>query len=358
MIDEKSWKLGVIEGFFGRSWSWQDRLDYAIFLKEAHYQFYLYAPKSDKFLRKSWQTSWFREQTQQMIQLCTHYQNMGLQFGIGLSPYEGYLEDSKKVKLQIERKITELNTIGINLLAVLFDDMRGDIPNLAQKQAEIVHQIQDKSSAEILMCPTYYSTDPILEKVFGNMPKGYWSDLGTLLHPEIQICWTGPRVCSPAYPKVHLETMTQKFQRKPFLWDNYPANDGAKMSRFLHLRAFTQRSPQLSKQLSGHMVNPMNQPWLSRIPLASLPKLYDTERPYHPDQVFQQICQELCPIEIANLIAQDLSLFQDQGLDQFSAETRNELLQKYQNFPDNPYAQEIVDWLQEKYRFDPSCLTD
>ena len=33
----------------------------------------------------------------------------------------------------------------------------------------------------------------------------------------------------------------EAMRRKPFLWDNYPVNDGPRMSQFLHLRAFTGR---------------------------------------------------------------------------------------------------------------------
>jgi hyaluronoglucosaminidase len=36
---------GVIEGFFGRPWTWQARADYATFLGQNDYQYYIYAPK-------------------------------------------------------------------------------------------------------------------------------------------------------------------------------------------------------------------------------------------------------------------------------------------------------------------------
>ena len=51
-------QLGIIEGFFGREWQWEDRANYAEFLAQHHYDFYIYAPKSDKFLRTQWQQDW------------------------------------------------------------------------------------------------------------------------------------------------------------------------------------------------------------------------------------------------------------------------------------------------------------
>ena len=47
-------KAGVIEGFFGRPWAWPARLSGADFLRDCGYQFYIYAPKSDSFLRRRW----------------------------------------------------------------------------------------------------------------------------------------------------------------------------------------------------------------------------------------------------------------------------------------------------------------
>ena len=46
--------VGVIEGFFGKPWSWDDRASYAGFLRELGFDFYIYAPKADRRLRKEW----------------------------------------------------------------------------------------------------------------------------------------------------------------------------------------------------------------------------------------------------------------------------------------------------------------
>ena len=48
-------ELGLIEGFFGRPWSWADRHEAVRFLGPRGYLFYLYAPKADAFLRRRWQ---------------------------------------------------------------------------------------------------------------------------------------------------------------------------------------------------------------------------------------------------------------------------------------------------------------
>ncbi len=348
----------VIEGFFGRSWSWRNRREYAPFLRDSGYQIYIYAPKDDPFLRKRWREDWPSETSTKIEKLIEAYHAEGLKVGVGLSPFELYLNYDVSARMELRSKIASLNAIGPDTLCILFDDMRGDVPELARLQAEITHQIADISTAgHIIMCPSYYSFDPILEKVFGTMPSDYFQDLGRLIASEIEIFWTGPRVCSDEYPESHLHEVGELLQRRPFLWDNYPVNDGEKKSQFLHLRAFENRS-HLRELTAGHAVNPMNQARLSRIPLQTLPMAYSQGEAYCGRTAFNAACKELCSTEMAAHLGEDLGAFQDVGLQGMDAEFRQNLIVKYQKFPDDPYAREIVAWLNGEYEFDPACLTD
>src|SRR5690606_28628463 len=121
---------------------------------------------------------------------------------------------------------------------------------------------------------SYYSHDPRLAEVFGPMPDGYLADLGRGLDAGIDIFWTGQRVCSERYTVEEFEAIADLLQRPPVLWDNYPVNDGRLPGPFLHVRAVGQRPAGRRQVLRGHRANPMNQAWLSRLPLASLPACY------------------------------------------------------------------------------------
>lgn len=352
-------QLGVIEGFFGRSWSWQARNDYVAFLANNGYHYYIYAPKSDAWLRKNWQQRWPQQHFTALQQLRNNYRSQQMNFGIGLSPHEIYLDNSRDNRALLLNKIDELNQLQPDILCLLFDDMRGDLPNLAEIQTELMHRVAARSNAtQIIFCPTYYSFDPVLEKVFGARPQGYWEYLGKNIDPAINIFWTGPKVCSETYPITHLQEVAQLLQRKPFLWDNYPVNDGAVKSNFLQLRAFNSSYSQLHDLTAGHAVNPMNQSWLSRIPLSSLPRAYREPSTYEPLQAFIGACMQLCEPQLAQTLIEDMPLFQDQGLHQLTIQMRNTLQHKYQQFLPNPYALEVIDWLNDGYKFDPACLTE
>ena len=79
-------KLGLIEGFFGKGWSWEARARYAQWLPRHGYGFYLYAPKEDGYLRKHWATPWPADQLEALCQLARQCRENGLAFGVGLSP--------------------------------------------------------------------------------------------------------------------------------------------------------------------------------------------------------------------------------------------------------------------------------
>ncbi|MCI5123788.1 MAG: hyaluronidase [Candidatus Electrothrix sp. AR5] len=355
--------LGLIEGFFGRAWSFTARYDYAEFLKNNGYHFYIYAPKNDPTLRKKWQEDWPAETATQLQSVVRHYQSLGLDFGLGLSPFEIHTYDSS-ARQSLKKKIRRLNRLGVDILCLLFDDMRGDLPNLAQTQTQIVRDVLHLTTAKkVIMCPTYYSFDPVLEKVFGPRPKGYFQDLAKGLPSAVDIFWTGPEVCSQKYPQSHLQTVNQLLGRKPFLWDNYPVNDGSKISKFLHLKAFDNRPGSLSELTAGHAANPMNQPWLSRIPLYSLPRSYGEGLSYDPQKTLQKAVTHLCGNKLAQQLTKDIELLHTQGLDKISPAQKKQLIEQYScidsTYPCTyPYTQEIIDWLRGEYAFDPACLTD
>lgn len=352
---------GLIEGFFGRPWSLADREAYAPFLAEAGYGFYLYAPKKDPHLRRQWQQPWPTQERRQMAHLREVYADSGVKFGVGLSPFELYREPWPVAREALRRKLTELKPFALDILGLLFDDMRGDQPDLAQKQVDLAHLCADVlPDTRLIMCPTYYSFDPILDQVFGARPADYLKTLGQKLDAAVDLFWTGPEVCSRHYPEAHLQEVVALLQRKPVLWDNYPVNDGKKISRFLHVRPFQHDTALLSQYLAAHAANPMNQPQLSRIPLWTLPQNYKAEAPLSADAFSESLFLH-CHSAVAEALLQDVASLQDQGLDDMGETQRLALAAKYQELAQRWHstpAQEVADFLTEQYAFDPACLTD
>ncbi len=340
------------------AWSWQARQDYADFLKTHGFNSYIYAPKSDRLLRQDWQQSFPGEHLENLKNLSGIYRDKGLEFGIGLSPFELYKNFDTEQQALLKGKLDQINTIGPSTLCILFDDMAGEFDGLASQQIKICNFILDHSQASyFIFCPTYYSYDPALTSHFGKMPDHYFEDIGGGLDQAIDIFWTGPKVLSESYPAEHLQEVAEKLRRLTLIWDNYPVNDAKHMTDFLHLQPFPDQAEVIKQYTRGHIANPMNQAYLSQIPLFSLANYYRDNPVSHAKDQLSQACQALCPAPLAALLMEDAEFFQQQGLQKLDAQSKQNSLARYQAYSDNPMAREVIDWLDGLYTFDPACLT-
>jgi hypothetical protein len=337
-------ELGVVEGYFGRPWSHEDRKEVATRLRDLGYSFFHYAPKADVYLRRRWREPHPSGAFAELADLSAHCRGLGMRFGVGLNPYELYRDFSNSAKADFLAKIRALDEIGIDDLAILFDDTRGDVPDLAAREAEIVHTALDVTRASrVVMCPTYYSDDRMLDVVFGQRPAGYLDDLGRRLDPRVGVYWTGEEICAREFSVGHLTRVAEGLRRKPTLWDNYPVNDGPCMSRFLHLRGFTGRPGVIGSYVAAHAINPAMQPHLSLIPAATLAASCRQGTAYCYMSAFRTAARSLAGADLAGMLERDLHAFQDRGLDQLG-DDRDRLRQRYAAV-DHPMAAEVVRWL-------------
>lgn len=340
--------LGIVEGYFGPAWSWSERAETMRALAAHGYRRFIYAPKADPFLRRRWREHHPQEELQCIADFAVACHAAGVRFGIGLTPFEAHLGDEADAFASLSAKLAELTAVGIDDLALLFDDMKGDLPDLAARQIRMTEfcagRLADKG---LIMCPSYYSDDPILDRVFGTRPANYLADLGQGLDPSIGIFWTGAKVCSTEFEMADIERVAGEMRRKPFLWDNYPVNDGPRMSKHLHLRGFTGRPATLANVCAGHAINPALQPVLSRIPALTLATSYRQGVTYNAEAAFATAATEVLGDEFASMLAADLAALQDVGLDA-SAAQKDAWRARY-GAVDHAGAREILGWLDDLY---------
>jgi hypothetical protein len=343
--------LGVVEGFYGKPWRFEDRAFVVETLAPAGFRFYHYAPKADVFLRARWREPFPEERAASLQRFAALCRAHGMRFGVGLSPLQIFDDFNDDARAVLGAKLDELNAIGLDDLALLFDDMKATRADLAAVQAEITHWVAARTEAtRLVMCPSFYSFDPILDRVFGARPARFLEDLGGALDPKIDIYWTGPEVCSKEISPGHLDDVAEALKRKPFLWDNYPVNDGPRMSKHLHLRAFTGRPAAMGDHLSAHAVNPALQPRLSVIPALTLAASYREGARYCYQRAFREAAAQLCGAELAASLEGDLLSLQDGGLDRI-AERIPRLTARYGAF-DHAIAREVIGFLEGAYSTD------
>jgi hypothetical protein len=226
---------------------------------------------------------------------------------------------------------------------------------LASKQIEIINFIKDYTKAQILFCPTFYSDDPILERIFGEKPINYLEELGENLPLNVEIIWTGPKIISPEISAEHLQRVESVLKRKPFIWDNFFANDGPKQCQFLKIKPLTGRDNQSLAASAGWSFNPMNQSHLSKLVYqASCQVLQEGQK---ANLALFDTLRKIVPKELAELLLKfgaDLTLYGRVDLEKSIEESIAHKL----SMVNSPLAMEIKDWFNGKFVVDNECLTD
>ena len=131
-----------------------------------------------------------------------------------------------------------------------------------------------------------------MEKIFGEMPPGYFEDFARDLPERAAIFWTGDRVMSSGYPLSSLEKAREIIGRKPFIWDNYPVNDEA-MFREMHLGPVIGRGKTLSRHAEGLIANCMEYAECSKIPLCTVADYLWASEHYDPERSFENAVREI-----------------------------------------------------------------
>lgn len=346
--------IGVVEGFFGPQWNEEARLSYASFLKDAGGEFFIYAPKQDQYLRKLWREDYSPEYISKLTALKNHFHKHQIKFGIGFSPFALGMIVTAADKIILKEKIEAFNSMGIDILGLFFDDMPTN-ENLAPTQLEVLEIVTSTFKNKVIFCPTYYTPDPILEKVFGKKPDHYLDSIVDSAPTEVAIAWTGPKVISPEISDDHLRETATLLKRKPYIWENFFANDGPKNCKFLKLKPYSGRTD-LSLPLSeGFAFNLMNQAELSKINF--LAAKYVLADGLESTLAFKHAVEKLCSSQLKAVLEQNLEKFLTSGLDNISDEEKSKILTALAPLKD-PMSTEIKNWLQGEYTVGSECLTD
>lgn len=75
--------LGIIEGYYGKPWSWDQRREMIAALSEIGYRYFVYAPKADYFLRRNWRDEFPKELESGLSRTAAICRERGVQFGVG-----------------------------------------------------------------------------------------------------------------------------------------------------------------------------------------------------------------------------------------------------------------------------------
>jgi hyaluronoglucosaminidase len=300
-------RRGIVEGFFGPPWSMSHRKAFFEFGAARGMNTYLYAPKDDPYHRERWTEPYPRQQWKAVLQLIQHAQARGIDFVYGFHPGKGLYFSNDIPVTTLLAKARRFYDAGVKTFAVLFDDIpsylefetdrRNFRESLARAESTWLAKVQAMQPAqwrdvEWWICPSYYTSDPLLPRVFGRFEPNFLDVLGEYLPPSVAFFWTGPSVVSKAITLPHVQKIATRVKHRILLWDNYPVNDLA-MRDELHLGPLRGRDRKLPLAVYGYLSNPLLQEDLSLIPLATCLDYAADPSHYKPESSWARIVREL-----------------------------------------------------------------
>jgi hyaluronoglucosaminidase len=276
--------LGIVECFYGPTWSAGDRGTVLRAAAAMGYDRYLVGLKDDPFHRDRWRDPYPPHRLGEQAALVEAGRGRGVEVGFALSPGLDIAYGEGPELERLVDKFRPWQAMGCRLFGLFFDDIPAgaDPVAFAEGQAEAADHLAralDTASgrAQLLFCPTEY---------WGTAATPYLERLGRLLPEEVRVFWTGPEIVSPAIRAEDAAQVAGALRRRPTLWDNYPVND-AEMTLELHLGPLQGRSAALAAVLDGLYFNPMEWAHASLVPLHTAARYARSPQGYDARQAFE-----------------------------------------------------------------------
>ncbi|MEO6532041.1 MAG: protein O-GlcNAcase [Pseudolysinimonas sp.] len=278
---------GIVEGFYGRPWTHEQRLDMIEFIADRGMNTFVYSPKDDPLVRRDWRQPYSGAELERLSELAASCRLHGLDFVYCLSPGLSIQYSSQGDIAELCAKFDSVARLGVGFFGLLLDDIplvlqhavdRKQFDDLADAHSHIVQEVftqlqQNDARHRLVVCPTVY-------RGYGDEP--YVARLGRGIDPRIEFFWTGRAICSATIDLADAAVISRTIARPVTYWDNYPVNDVA-MGGELHIGPYRGRDRHLARFSAGVIANGMELFESSKIAFATIadylwaPEQYDPE---------------------------------------------------------------------------------
>lgn len=282
---------GVVEGFYGTPWTFEDRVSQLKFYGDNKLNTYIYGPKDDPYHRSpNWREPYPAKEAKAIKELVDIANANHVDFVWAIHPGLDIKWTNEDRDFMMD-KLEAMYQLGVRAFAVFFDDISGEGVN-ADKQAELLNHVDNnfikikKDVLPLTLCPTEYN------KSWSNIERGYLPTLGSKLNPSIHVMWTGDRVISDIDTQ-GLEWVNQHIERKAYIWWNFPVSD--------YVRDHLLMGPaygidtEAGDLMSGFMTNPMEFAEASKVAIYSVANYAWNVKKYNSMKTWENAMKNVMP---------------------------------------------------------------
>lgn len=290
---------GIIEGFYGKPWTHEQRLRAIAILGEQGMNTYLLSTKDEPWQRFDWSSPLSADVLSRLAELVAAGRRAGVAVGVSTSPGLTVEYSAEQTIDAILGRYRQLSEAGVGVLGLFLDDIPGTLQHesdrdryvdLCEAHIDLVNRVHQRLVVELpgtplMVCPYLY---------WGFGTEDYITRLGSGLPSTISIMWTGRQICSAYLHSSDARVLADSIGRKPLYWDNYPVNDVA-MTGELHIGPFRGRDADLGEWCEGLLANPMSAFESSLLPLLTIFDYLRDPVNYDPDASWESALRWLLP---------------------------------------------------------------
>lgn len=218
---------GVVEGFYGIPWSHQTRLSMLDFMGKHKMNSYVYGPKDDPYHRTPfWRQPYPEEEGKKIKELAERARKNNIEFVWAIHP-GGDIRWNKEDYDSLLNKFSSVYDLGVRQFAIFFDDIKGQGTD-SKKQADMLNDIvtdfvsKKDGVKNLIVCPTDYAMSRA-----DSTDNGQLAIYGRELNPDVDVFWTGKRVCGDIDP-ASMDFVNSRIKRPALVWWNFPVSDYCK----------------------------------------------------------------------------------------------------------------------------------
>jgi hyaluronoglucosaminidase len=284
----------VVEGFYGRPWTHEQRLDLVEFIAARGMNTLVYAPKDDPFVRREWRAPYDGTDLVRLSELTDHCQRSGVALVYCLSPGLSIQYSSDTDLDALVRKFESVAGLGVSSFGLLLDDIPLELQHpddlaafedLVDAHITLVGRLFERIAdrGTLIVCPTVY---------WGCGDEDYIASLGRGIDPRVDLFWTGRAICSPTIDLTDAATFARATARPATYWDNYPVNDVA-MRHELHIGPYRGRDRHLARFATGVIANGMELFESSKIAFATIAEYLAAPENFDPESSWQTALRDI-----------------------------------------------------------------
>lgn len=259
---------GVIEGFYGKPWTQDERVDHLHFYGENKLNMYIYAPKSDPYHREKWREPYPQNELTRMKNLINESRKNKVDFVFAISPgidikFNG--KEGEEDYRHLLNKCESLYEMGVRSFAIFWDDIED---KSGEKQAEVLNKFNrdfikvKRDVTPLLTVPTEYCSNGMIKD--GEILE-YTKSFSTTLDTDIEVFWTGIEVVPEGITLDDAKLVRNVYGKRLSVWWNYPVSDYYENK--LALGPICELSRHLGEEIEIFTMNPMRFAETSKIAL-------------------------------------------------------------------------------------------